>query len=138
MSGHSHAANIKHKKAASDAKKGREFSRWAKAIMVAVRGHGPEPESNLALKYALEKARAANMPKDTIDRAIKKGAGQLPGQEIVETTFEAIGPGGVAFLVECLTDNKNRTAPEIRKIFEQKGGKIGNAGSVAWMFEKKG
>ncbi|HVY60871.1 MAG TPA: YebC/PmpR family DNA-binding transcriptional regulator [Planctomycetota bacterium] len=138
MSGHSHAANIKHKKAASDARKGREFSRWAKAIMVAVRTGGKEPDSNLQLKYALEKARAANMPKDTIERAIKKGAGELPGQEIVESTFEAIGPGGVAFLVECLTDNKNRTGPEIRKIFEQKGGKIGNAGSVAWMFEKKG
>src|SRR5947207_14962722 len=109
MSGHSHAANIKHKKAASDARKGREFSRWAKAIMVAVRGGGKEPDSNLALKYALEKARAANMPKDTIDRAIKKGAGELPGMEISEVALEAIGPGGVSFIVDCVTDNKNRT-----------------------------
>lgn len=138
MSGHSHAANIKHKKAASDARKGREFSRWAKAIMVAVRGGGKSPDSNLALKYALEKARAANMPRDTIERAIKKGAGELEGQEIAEITYEALGPGGVSMVIDCVTDNKQRTGPELRKLFEQKGGKIGAAGSVAWNFEKKG
>jgi len=138
MSGHSHAANIKHRKAATDAKKGREFSRWAKAIMIAVKNGGKEVDSNLTLKYALEKARAANMPKDTIDRCIKKGAGELPGQEIVEIGIEGIGPGGVSVLVECVTDNRNRTGPEIRKIFEQKNGRIGNTGSVSWKFERKG
>jgi YebC/PmpR family DNA-binding regulatory protein len=137
MSGHSHAANIKHRKAATDAKKGREFSRWAKAIMVAVKNGGKEPESNLTLRYALDKARAANMPKDSIERAIKKGAGELPGSEIVEFALEGIAHG-VSFLIECVTDNRNRTLPEIRKILEQKNGKIGNAGSVAWKFEKKG
>ncbi len=138
MSGHSHAANIKHKKAASDARKGREFSRWAKAIMIAVRNGGKEPDSNLTLKYALEKARAANMPKDTIERAIKKGAGEVEGQVIVEVAFEAILPGGVAVIIECVTDNKQRTGPEIRKILESKGGKLGAAGSNAWLFERKG
>jgi YebC/PmpR family DNA-binding regulatory protein len=135
MSGHSHAANIKHKKAAADAKKGKTFSRWAKAIMVAARTGGGDPESNLALKYALEKAREANMPRDTIERAIKKGTGELEGEAVVEMTFEAVAPGGVAILVECLTDNKNRTAPELRKICEQRGAK---QSQVAWMFEKKG
>src|SRR5262245_10850729 len=138
MSGHSHAANIKHRKAATDAKKGREFSRWAKAIMVAVRSGGKEPESNLTLKYANEKARDCNMPKDTIERAIKKGAGEIEGVKIEEITFEAIGPGGISLLIETVTDNKNRTGPEIRKLLEMKNGKIGNAGSVAWKFEKKG
>jgi YebC/PmpR family DNA-binding regulatory protein len=138
MSGHSHAANIKHKKAASDAKKGREFSRWAKAIMVAVKRGGADVDSNLALKYAIEKARAANMPKDTIDRAIKKGSGEGEGGEMAEILVEAIGPGGVAFMVELLTDNRNRTGPEIRKLIESRGGKVGGSGSVGWMFEKKG
>lgn len=135
MSGHSHAANIKHKKAASDARKGRIFSRWAKAIMVAARQGGGDPETNLALKYAIDKAKAANMPRDTIERAIKKGTGEIEGEQLVEMTFEAVGPGGVAILVECLTDNKNRTTPELRKICEQRGGK---QSQVAWMFEKKG
>jgi YebC/PmpR family DNA-binding regulatory protein len=135
MSGHSHAANIKHKKAAADAKKGKVFSRWAKALMVAARTGGGDPESNLALKYALEKAREANMPRDTIERAIKKGTGELEGEQVVEMTFECVGPGGVAILVDCLTDNKQRTTPELRKIAEQRGGK---QSQVAWMFEKKG
>lgn len=138
MSGHSHAANIKHKKAASDARKGREFSRWARAIMVAVRRGGVDPDSNLALKYALDKARACNMPKDTIERAIKKASGEEGGGDIAETAYEAIGPGGVSLLVEALTDNKNRTTSELRKIIEHHGGKMGGAGSVAWIFEKKG
>lgn len=135
MSGHSHAANIKHTKAAADAKKGKAFSRWAKQIMIAAKTGGGDPESNLSLKYALAKAREANMPRDTVERAIKKGTGELEGEEVVEMTFEAVGPGGVAIYIECLSDNKNRTSPELRKIVEQKGGK---QSSVAWMFEKKG
>jgi YebC/PmpR family DNA-binding regulatory protein len=135
MSGHSHAANIKHKKAAADAKKGKEFSRWAKAIMLAARTGGGVIETNLALGYAVAKAKACNMPRDTIERAIKKGTGELGGGELSEMTFEAVGPGGVAVVIECLTDNKNRTAPEIRKLLEQKNAKVSQ---VAWMFEKKG
>ena len=135
MSGHSHAANIKHKKAAADAKKGKEFSRWAKAIMLAARTGGGVVDSNLALGYAIAKAKACNMPRDTIERAVKKGTGELGGGELSEMTYEIVGPGGVAILVECLTDNKNRTAPEMRKLFEQKNAK---SSQVAWMFDKKG
>jgi YebC/PmpR family DNA-binding regulatory protein len=135
MSGHSHAANIKHKKAAADAKKGKLFSRYAKMIMAAARTGGGDPESNLPLKYAIEKAKSVNMPRDTIERAIKKGTGEIAGEELFATTFECIGPGGVAIFVECLTDNKNRSIPELRKIAEQHGGK---ASQVGWMFEKKG
>ncbi len=135
MSGHSHAANIKHKKAAADAKKGRLFSKYARMIMAAARTGGADPDANLALKYAIEKAKAANMPRDTIERAIKKGTGEIEGEQLVETTFEAVAPGGVALLVECLTDNKNRTIPELRKIAEQRGAKMSQVG---WMFEKKG
>jgi YebC/PmpR family DNA-binding regulatory protein len=138
MSGHSHAANIKHKKAAADAKKGKVFSRWAKAIMVAARAGGGDPEANLALKYAVEKARASNMPRDTIERAIKKGTGELEGEALVELSYEGFAAGGVAVFVECLTDNKNRTSPEIRKIFESRGARVGAPGSVSWMFEKRG
>jgi len=135
MSGHSHAANIKHKKAAADAKKGKEFSRWAKQIMLAARTGGGIIETNLALGYAVAKAKACNMPRDTIERCIKKGTGELGGGELAEMTFEVVGPGGVAIMIECLTDNKNRTAPEIRKLLEQKNAK---SSQVAWMFEKKG
>jgi len=138
MSGHSHWSGIKHKKGANDAKRGKIFSKLAMHIMVAARSAGSDPTMNLPLRYAIDKARAANMPKSNIDRAIKKGAGELPGQQLVEITYEGYGPGGVAVLVDVLTDNRNRTAGEIRKIFEVRGGNLGESNSVAWMFSGKG
>jgi YebC/PmpR family DNA-binding regulatory protein len=138
MAGHSHWATIKRQKSAADAKKGQLFSKLAKAIQIAVRQGGPDPEANLKLRYAIEKAREASMPKETIERAIKKGSGELEGETIEEVTYEGYGPGGVAILVECTTDNRNRTTSEIRKLFEKGGGKMGSAGAVAWLFERKG
>jgi len=138
MSGHSHWASIKHKKGAVDAKKGKAFSKLAKHITSAARGGGGDPDMNLKLKYAIDKARAANMPKDNIERAIKKGTGEIPGEHYEDATYEAIGPGGVAMLIEILTDNRNRTAAEIRKILEIRGGRLGTTNSVAWQFERKG
>lgn len=138
MAGHSHWATIKRQKSAADARKGQLFSKLAKAIQIAVRQGGPDPEANLKLRYAIEKAREASMPKETIERAIKKGSGELEGESIEEVTYEGYGPGGVAILVECTTDNRNRTTSEIRKLFEKGGGKMGSAGSVAWLFERKG
>jgi len=138
MAGHSHWATIKRQKSAADARKGQLFSKLAKAIQIAARQGGPDPEANLKLRYAIEKAREASMPKETIERAIKKGSGELEGESIEEVTYEGYGPGGVAILVECTTDNRNRTTSEIRKLFEKGGGKMGSAGSVAWLFERKG
>lgn len=138
MSGHSHWAGIKHQKGAADAKRGKLFSKVAKQIMVAARNGGGDVASNLPLKYAVEKARGANMPKDSIDRAIKKGTGDLPGEELVSLVYEGFGPGGVAVLVESLTDNRNRTAGEIRKLFDIRGGRLAGVGQVAWMFSQKG
>ncbi len=138
MAGHSHWATIKRQKSAADAKKGQLFSKLARAIQIAVRQGGPDPEANLKLRYAIEKAREASMPKETIERAIKKGSGELEGETIEEVTYEGYGPGGAAILVECTTDNRNRTTSEIRKIFEKGGGKMGSAGAVAWLFERKG
>lgn len=138
MSGHTHAQNIRRKKAVIDAKRGQLFSKLAKAIIIAARNGGGDANANLSLKYAIDKARQANMPRDTIERAIKKGTGDLEGEGLVEQTFEGIGPGGVHIIVECLTDNKNRTAPEIRNLFDKGGGKIGGPGSTAWIFERKG
>lgn len=138
MSGHSHWAGIKHKKALVDAKKGKIFSKIARDIMSAVRSGGADPESNVKLKCALEKAREASMPRDNIDRAIKKGLGELPGEAIEPISYEGYGPGGAAIMVDCLTDNRNRTTSEIRKIFERFGGNMGGAGCVAWMFHAKG
>ncbi|RME76144.1 MAG: YebC/PmpR family DNA-binding transcriptional regulator [Planctomycetota bacterium] len=139
MSGHTHAQNIRRKKEAIDKKRGKIFSQLAKKLIAAARAGGGDPNANLALKYAIDKAKAANMPNDTIERAIKKGTGELDGAaQLVEQTFEGVGPGGVHIFVECLTDNRNRTAPEIRKIFEIGGGKLGGPGSTAWLFEKKG
>ncbi|MCS7014576.1 MAG: YebC/PmpR family DNA-binding transcriptional regulator [Gemmatales bacterium] len=138
MAGHSHWATIKRQKSAADARKGQLFSKLARAIQVAVRQSGPDPAANVKLRYAIEKAREAGMPKDTIERAIKKGVGELEGEAIEEVTYEGYGPGGVAILVECATDNRNRTASEIRKLFEKGGGKMGSAGAVAWLFERKG
>jgi YebC/PmpR family DNA-binding regulatory protein len=137
MAGHSHWAGIKHKKAAVDAKRGKLFSKLAKNITSAARIGGGDIDSNLKLKYAIEKARAANMPKDNIERAIKKGTGEIEGAALEEITYEGYGPGGVAIFVEVLTDNRNRTASEIRHIFDKRGGNMGETGCVAWMFEKK-
>jgi YebC/PmpR family DNA-binding regulatory protein len=138
MSGHSHWATIKRKKGAADAKKGAAFSRAAKLIMAAARSGGGDPEMNLTLRYAIDDARAVNMPKDNIERAIKKGTGELEGVRLEEIVYEGYGPGGVALLIETLTDNRNRTAPEIRKLFENAGGSMAGPGSTAWMFDKKG
>ena len=138
MSGHSHWAGIKHKKGTVDAKRGKLFSKIAKQIMVAARAGGGDVNANLALKYAIEKARQANMTKDSIDRAIKKGTGEIEGAELVSLVYEGFGPGGVAIMVDVLTDNRNRTASEIRKIFETRGSRLGAPNEVAWIFTKKG
>ena len=138
MAGHSHWAGIKHKKAVVDAKRGKLFSKIAKMIITAARHGGPDPDANLKLKYAVEKARAANMPKDNIERAIKRGSGQDDSQAFEEILYEGYGPGGVGILMEILTDNRNRTAPEIRKIFERRGGSLAASGSVSYRFERKG
>ena len=138
MAGHSHWAGIKHKKALIDKKKGKVFSKCAKRIMAAARNGGADPDMNLPLKYAIDKAKAANMPNDKIERAIKKGTGDLEGGELAELLYEGYGPGGVAILAEIITDNRNRTFSEVKKIFEKKGGNIGATGCVAWMFDTKG
>ena len=138
MSGHSHWAGIKHKKALVDAKRGKLWSKLAKAIIVAAKAGGGDPDANLRLRYAIDDAKAVSMPKDNIQRAIKRGTGELDGGSLEEVTYEGYGSGGVAILCEVLTDNRNRTAGEIRKIFELSDGKLGGAGCVAWMFESKG
>jgi YebC/PmpR family DNA-binding regulatory protein len=138
MAGHSHWANIAHKKSLIDSKRGKLWSKLAKAIIIAAKAGGGDPASNLRLRYAIIDAKAGNMPKDTIDRAVKKGTGELEGVNYEEILYEGYGPNGVAVLCDILTDNRNRTAPEVRKIFEMCGGKLGGAGSVAWMFERKG
>lgn len=137
MSGHSKWANIKHKKAKSDAKKGKVFTKLVKEIMVAAKG-GSDPSGNPRLRTAIEKAKAENLPADNIDRAIKKGAGELSGVVYEEGTYEGYGPGGVAVLVNFMTDNRNRTASEVRHAFSSFGGAMGQSGSVSYMFEKKG
>ncbi len=138
MSGHSHWARIKRAKSVTDARRGRAWSKLARAVIIAARQGGGDPETNLTLRYAIDAAKAENMPKDTIERAIKKGAGGLEGAEYVELVFEGYGPGGAAILCTVLTDNRNRTAPQIKKIFEKHGGGLGAANSVAWMFSKRG
>lgn len=138
MAGHSHWAGIKHKKGVIDARRGKLFSKLSRAIIVAAREGGGDPASNLKLRYAIDKARQASMPKDNIDRAVKKGLGELDGGELFALVYEGYGPGGVAVLCEALTDNKNRTAGEVRKLFETGGGSLGQAGCVAWLFERKG
>jgi len=137
MSGHSKWATIKHKKAATDARRGSLFTKLIKEITVAARGGG-KPESNPRLRVAIERAKEASMPSDNIDRAIKKGTGELEGVSYEDITLEGYGPGGVAIYVEGVSDNKNRTTSEVRTIFTKKGGNMAGAGSVSWMFEKKG
>jgi len=138
MAGHSHWAGIKFKKGIADAKRGRLFSRLAKAIIVAARDGGSSPDMNLKLRYAIDKAKEASMPKENIERAIKRGTGELAGGALDSVVYEGYGPGGVAVLCDLLTDNRNRTAGEIRKTFEVHGGKLGSTGCVAWMFTAKG
>jgi YebC/PmpR family DNA-binding regulatory protein len=138
MAGHSHWANIAHKKSLIDAKRGKLWSKLSKAIIVAAKMGGGDPETNLRLRYAIDAARAVSVPKDNIQRAIKRGTGELEGGNLEEVLYEGYGPAGVAVLCEILTDNRNRTASEIRKVFELSGGKLGESGCVAWMFERKG
>lgn len=138
MSGHSKWAGIKHKKAIVDAKRGKLFSKLIKELTVAARIGGGDAEGNPRLRTALQKAKDANMPADNIKRAIQKGTGELPGATYEEAMYEGYGPGGVAILIEVLTDNKNRTTAEIRNIFAKRGGNLGESGCVAWMFHKKG
>ena len=137
MSGHSKWATIKHKKAATDAKRGSLFTKLIKEITVAARGGG-NPDTNPRLRVAIERGKEASMPADNIERAIKKGTGELEGVSYEDITLEGYGPGGVAIYVEGVSDNKNRTTSEVRTIFTKKGGNMAGAGSVAWMFEKKG
>jgi YebC/PmpR family DNA-binding regulatory protein len=137
MAGHSHSANIAVKKGKVDRLRARVFSKLSRDIMVAARG-GPDPNFNFGLRHAVEAARAQSMPNDKIDYAIKKGAGLLEGIKVSEVIIEAYGPGGVAMLVECLTDNPNRTRPEIGGMFDKANGKLGAANSVLWMFKRRG
>ena len=136
MSGHNKWSTIKHKKAAQDAKRGQAFTRVIKEITVSARTGGGDPEGNPRLRTAVAAAKAVNMPKDNIEKAILKGTGALPGITYEEVTYEGYGPSGVAFFVETLTDNKNRTLPEIRHLFAKHGGNLGETNSVGWMFEK--
>ncbi len=138
MSGHSKWATIKHKKGALDAKRGKIFTRLIKEITMAAKGGGGDPESNPRLRTAIAAAKAENMPADNIKRAIQLGTGELPGATYEEIVFEGYGPGGVALLVDVTTDNRNRTVSEIRHTFSKNGGNLGESGSVAWMFHKKG
>ncbi|MCS6963860.1 YebC/PmpR family DNA-binding transcriptional regulator [Thermoflexus sp.] len=139
MAGHSKWANIKHRKAAMDAKRGQLFSRLTRELIVAAREGGPDPETNLRLRLAIERARAANMPKENIERAIRRGAGLEKGAEqFEELLYEGYGPHGVAIIVRVLTDNRNRTVAELRRIFSRHGGSLAESGAVMWNFEKKG
>lgn len=138
MAGHSHWAGIKHKKANVDAKRSKVWSKLSKAIIVAARLGGGDPNMNARLRNAVADAKAVSMPRDNIERAIKKGTGELDGGNVDEILYEGYGPGGVAVLCDIMTDNKNRTAPEIRKIFEVAGGKLGSTNCVAYLFERKG
>ncbi len=138
MSGHSAFSNIKHKKGRADEKRGKLFTKFAKEISVAAKLGGGDPAFNPRLRMAVDKAKAENMTKDSIARAIKKGTGELDGVDYVEIQYDGYGPAGVAFIVEALTDNKNRTASSVRSIFARGGGNLGETGSVGWMFDKKG
>lgn len=138
MAGHSHSANIAIRKGANDKKRGKLFGKLSKAIMVAARHGGGDPVTNLKLRYAIDKARQNSMPKDNIERAVKKGCGELEGEDLAEIVYEGYGPAGVAMMCDILTENRNRTAGEVRKIFEVHGGNLGATNCVAWMFERKG
>lgn len=138
MAGHSHAANIRHRKAAVDSKRSKLWSKLSKAIIVAAKLGGGDPDHNARLRTAIQDARAMSVPKDNIERAIKKGIGELDGGDVEETLYEGYGPGGVAVMCDIMTDNRNRTAPEVRKIFDNHGGSLGGSGCVSYMFDRKG
>ncbi len=138
MSGHSKWANIKHRKAAQDSKRGNLFQKLVRAIIVAAKEGGGDPGMNMRLKTAIERAKAVSVPIDNITRGIKRGTGEIEGAAYEELTYEAYGPSGIAILVEIMTDNRNRTTPEIRALLSRNGGQMGEAGSVSWMFERKG
>ncbi len=138
MSGHSKWATIKRKKAAQDAARGKTFTKLIKEIAIAARDGGGDPEGNPRLRLVIQNAKANNMPADNIKRAIQRGTGELPGISYEEVTYEAYGPAGIALLIECVTDNKNRLVAELRHALERNGGKLAEAGSVAWAFQKKG
>jgi YebC/PmpR family DNA-binding regulatory protein len=138
MAGHSAYSNIKHRKDRQDAKRGKIWTKISKSIIVAAQLGGGDPDANFRLRFAVQEARAASMPKETIERAIKKGTGELEGGKMEEALYEGYGPAGVAILCDIVTDNRNRTAAEVRKIFEVHGGKLGATNCVAWMFERKG
>lgn len=138
MSGHSHYASIKYKKAITDAKRGKVFSKLSRQISIAAKEKGGDPATNPTLRVAIEKAKEFNMPKDNIERAVKKGTGELEGAKLESITFEAYGPGGIAIIIEGITDNKNRTLGEIKQILTQNGGKLVGEGGVQWMFGRKG
>ncbi len=138
MAGHSHWANIKRQKGRNDAKRGKVWSKIARKIIIAAKGGGGNPDENLSLRYIIEDAKAANMPKDTIANAIKKGTGELGGLAYEAVTYEGYGPGGVAIIIDGLTNNRARTAPDLRAAFERAGGNLGTSGSVAFQFTKAG
>lgn len=138
MSGHSHFRTIKAQKELADAKRGQLFSKLARLITIAVKEGGKDPATNNKLKTAVEQAKQFNMPKENIERAVKKGAGELAGESLEEFSFEGFGPGGIAFIIEGITDNKNRTLGEIKTLLNQQGGKFSSEGAVRWMFERKG
>jgi YebC/PmpR family DNA-binding regulatory protein len=138
MSGHSHWATIKRQKGAADAKRGQVFTKLAREIEIAAREAGGDPESNFRLRLAMDRARQSNMPKENIERAIKRGTGELKGEAIEEITFEGYGPQGTALIVEALTDNRNRTVSDERGAFSRHGGNLGSTGCVLWLFERKG
>lgn len=138
MAGHSHSANIKHKKALVDSKRSKLWSKMSKAIIVAAKLGGGDPDANIRLRAAIIDAKAVSVPKDNIERAIKKGIGELEGGDVEEILYEGYGPAGVAIMCDIMTDNRNRTAPEIRKIFDVHGGNLGGTGCVSYMFERKG
>src|ERR1700694_6289600 len=138
MSGHSHWATIKHKKGAVDAKRGKLWSKLSRAIIIAARHGGGDPNMNLKLRYAIDKAREVSMPRDNIERAIKRGTGESTGEVMEELQYEGFGPEGVAILVDVVTDNRNRTSGEVRKIFERGGGKMGSSGNVSFLFDRRG
>ena len=138
MAGHSKWSNIKHRKARVDAQKGRLFTKLGKQLITAAREGGGDPEVNFRLRLIIDKARAANMPNENIERAIARGTGELEGVTYEEIVYEGYGPGGVAIMLDILTDNRNRTASEIRHLFSRHGGNLGETGCVAWMFDKKG
>ncbi len=137
MSGHSHWATIRRSKAANDSKRGKIWSKLARRVIMAAK-NGGDPNDNLTLRYAIDDAKAANMPKDTIAKAIKKGTGELGAEDYEQALYEGYGPSGTAFLIDCLTNNRNRTAPELRQIFDRAGGQLGASNCVAWMFDQKG